>query len=144
VPEVPHVERLGHAEGLPTARGVAAVSWGESRIDRFWVSPDGELHHAAYEDGSWLPEESLGGSIVATPAVTAWGVDQLEVFAVFPDGELRNRYWDGTSWHDWESLGGELEPSAGAAASSWSADRIDVWAVGRDGRTWHRLWDGSR
>jgi len=143
-PEMPHVEDLGFAEGLPRPRGVAAVSWGEGRIDRFWVSPDGDVRHAVYADGSWSPEESLGGSIVGAPAVTAWGVDQMEVFAVFPDGDLRDRYWDGTSWHEWESLGGDLDPQAGAAASSWSADRIDVWAVGRDGRTWHRTWNGAR
>ena len=129
---------------MAPAQGVAAVSWGEGRIDRFWIGPEGDLLHAAFAGGSWLPTESLGGSLAGTPGVTAWAVDQLEVFAVFPDGELWNRFWDGASWHAWESLGGELEPAAGAAASSWSADRLDVWATGRDGRTWHRWWDGTR
>lgn len=142
---MPHVERLGFAEGLPRAsRGIAAVSWGAGRIDRFWIGPDGDVMHAAFQDGAWAAPESLGGTVVGTPGVTAWGVDEMEIFAVFPEGDLRNRYWDGSSWHDWESLGGELDPAAGAAASSWSADRIDVWARGRDDRTWHRWWDGSR
>jgi hypothetical protein len=142
---MPHVERLGFAEGLPRpAAGIAAVSWGEGRIDRFWVGPNGDLLHAIFAGDAWGPTESLGGSLIGTPGVTAWAVDRMEVFAVFADGALWNRYWDGTSWHDWESLGGELDPGRGAAASSWSADRLDVWATGRDGRTWHRWWDGSR
>jgi hypothetical protein len=141
-----HLERLGSIEPgwQPAPAGIAAVSWGEGRIDRFWIGPDGDLRHAAVVDGAWLETESLGGTPASAPAVTAWAVDQMEVFAVFPDGQLWNRYWDGVSWHAWESLGGELDPAGGAAASSWSADRLDVWAVGRDGRTWHRWWDGAR
>jgi hypothetical protein len=143
---MPHVERLTADRGGadPSRGGVAAVSWGAGRIDRFWVGPDGDLLHAAFDGDGWLETESLGGAPASTPGVTAWDVDQLQVFAVFPDGELWNRYWDGSSWHAWESLGGELDPERGAAASSWSADRIDVWAVGRDGATWHRFWNGSR
>jgi hypothetical protein len=149
-PEMPHVGELraprpGAPSGpAPESAGIAAVSWGEDRIDRFWVGPEGDLLHAAFDGARWLETESLGGTPASTPGVTAWAIDELQVFAVFPDGELWNRYWDGARWHAWESLGGALDPGAGAAASSWSADRIDVWAIGVDGRTWHRFWDGAR
>jgi len=110
-------------------RGAAAVSWGEGRIDVFWVDFDGTLIHRAHQSGAWLDAESLGGTLASAPAATAWAVDQLEVFAVMPDGALWNRYWDGIAWHAWESLGGELDPSETPAASSWGADRLDVRIV---------------
>ena len=113
--------------------GTAAVSWGDDRIDLFWVSPDDGLTHRSFRDGRWDAPESLGGTLASAPAATAWAVDQLQVFAIFPDSALWNRYWDGSAWHAWESLGGELTGTP--AASSWSADRIDVWAPGRDGRS---------
>ena len=87
---------------------IAAVSWGEGRIDVFWVDFDGALIHRASQDGNWTEPESLGGTLASSPAATAWGVDELQVFAIFPDGQLWNRYWDGMSWHPWETLGGEL------------------------------------
>ena len=40
-----------------TAGPVAAVSWGPGRIDRFWIGPAGDLLHAAFVDGAWLPTE---------------------------------------------------------------------------------------
>lgn len=125
-------------------RGTAAVSWGEGRIDLFWVDFDGALIHQAFEGGAWDTAESLGGSLASGPAVTAWAVGQMEVFAVMQDGGLSNRYWDGVAWHAWEPLGGDLDPSETPAASSFGPDRLDVFARGRDGRTWHRWWDGSR
>src|SRR5436305_14786376 len=97
---MPHVERLGYAEGVRSrTHGVAAVSWGPGRIDRFWVGPDGDLLHAAFDGTAWGATESLGGNLLGTPGATAWAVDQLEVFAVHADGQLWNRYWDGSSWH---------------------------------------------
>ena len=119
----------------------AAVSWGEGRIDLFWVDSESALAHAAFFEEAWTAPESLGGTLASGPAVTARAVDQMQVFAIFPDHQLWNRYWDGTSWHDWESLGGELTGTPGA--SSWGPDRIDVWAKGHDGRTWHRWWNGA-
>ena len=116
---MPHVGELRAPrpgpEPVPPG-GVAAVSWGEGRIDRFWVGPEGDLLHAAFDGERWLETESLGGTPASTPGATAWEVDQLQVFAVVPDGQLWNRYWDGTSWHGWESMGGTLDPGAGAAA----------------------------
>jgi len=122
---------------------VAAVSWGEGRLDLFWVDAERALRHRAWNAATgWLPEESLGGTLASGPAVTAWAVGQMEVFAIFDDGELWDRYWDGMAWHPWESLGGSL--GGQPAASSWGPDRIDVWAPGRSGGVWHRYWDGTR
>lgn len=85
---------------------VAAVSWGENRIDLFWVAADRTLWHQAMTGAGWQAPESLGGTLASGQAVTAWAADQMEVFAIFDDGELWDRYWDGISWHAWESLGG--------------------------------------
>jgi sialidase-1 len=125
------------------SEGLIAVSWGQDRIDLFWVGTDRALMHRSWnarEGGVWSADESLGGTLDSDPTVTAWDVDQMEVFAIFPDGQLWNRYWDGISWHEWESLGGEL--TGQPACSSWGAERLDVFAPGRDGRLWHRWWNG--
>jgi hypothetical protein len=122
--------------------GLTAVSWGNGRLDLFWVGPERELMHRWWQaDSGWSADESLGGELAAPPAVTSWTENEMEVFAVLGDGQLWNRYWDGTAWHKWESLGGEL--SGQPAAASWGADRIDVFAPGRDGALWHRWWNGT-
>ena len=125
-------------------RDVAAVSWGDGRIDLFWRDDADALWHRSFERGAWAAAEDLGGTLASGPAVTAWAVNQMEVFAVFPDGTLWNRYWDGAAWHPWESLGGELAIGPTPAASSWEGGRLDVFATGIDGDTWHRWWDGTR
>ena len=33
--------------------GTAAVSWGQGRIDLFWVGPDDGLLHRAFDDDRW-------------------------------------------------------------------------------------------
>lgn len=65
-------------------KGCAAVSWGEGRIDLFWVDSDSSLAHRAFEDGVWSDAESLGGTLTSAPTATAWAVDHLQVFAIFP------------------------------------------------------------
>ena len=75
--------------------GLAAVSWGEGRIDLFWRGDDRALWHRWWDGTAWSDSESLGGVLASGPAVTAWAVDRLEVFAVFDDGQLWDRYWDG-------------------------------------------------
>jgi hypothetical protein len=111
-------------------RDLAAVSWGEDRIDLFWTEDGGGLRHRASIAGSWAEAEDLGGRLASPVAVTAWAPDRMEVFAVFADGELWDRYWDGSSWHPWESLGGSLALGSAPAASSWGDDRLDVFATG--------------
>jgi hypothetical protein len=96
---------------------LAAVSWGQNRIDLFTVDEDRGLRHRALERGSWTIDEQLGGPLASGPAVTAWAIGRMEVFAVMPDGALWDRYWDGVVWHAWESLGGELDPSVAPSAS---------------------------
>ena len=114
--------------------GTAAVSWGEDRIDLFWVGADRTLTHRSFHDGAWDEPESLGGTLASAPAATAWAADQLQVFAVFPDGALWNRYWDGASWHGWESLGGELRRRSRRIIVERRPDR----RLGRRPR-WHDL-----
>lgn len=113
--------------------GLTAVSWGQGRIDLFWVDDARALWHRAWNGTAWAEPESLGGTLSSSPAVTTWAANELEVFAVFPDGRLWDRYRDGAAWHDWESLGGDLDPGGQPASSSWGADRIDVFAPGRAG-----------
>ena len=85
--------------------GLTAVSWGRDRIDLFWIGADWSLMHRFWNGMSWSADETLGGHLVAPPAVTAWGDNEMEVFVISPEGELLNRYWDGAAWHDWHTLG---------------------------------------
>jgi len=61
------------------SEGCAAVSWGEGRIDLFWIDPDRSLAHRSFADEAWSDPESLGGSLASAPAATAWAADQLQV-----------------------------------------------------------------
>jgi hypothetical protein len=122
--------------------GLAAVSWGEDRLDLFWMGPERSLMHRWWTaGGGWSADESLGGDLGAPPAVTSWAENEMQVFGVFADGQLWSVYWDGAAWHEWHAMGGELVGQP--AASSWGADRIDVFANGRDGRLWHLWWNGT-
>jgi hypothetical protein len=123
-------------------KSLAAVSWGDGRIDLFWRGDDGALWHRAWSRGSWQEDESLGGQPTSVPAAVSWDPNELQVFAVASDGHLWNIYWDGTAWHHWVDMGGDFMSDAQVAASTWGPDRIDVF-VSDAGALWHRWWNGS-
>ena len=89
--------------------GLSAVSWGEGRLDLFWIGSDGALWHRASSNGRWLADERLGGEPASTPAVVSWAANEMQVFVVSQDGQLWNIYWDGKAWHHWVEMGGEFD-----------------------------------
>jgi hypothetical protein len=122
---------------------LTAVSWGEGRIDLFWIGSDGAVWHRAWSaDDGWSADERLGGRPASNLAVVSWAGNEIQLFTVFDDGQLWNIYWDGGAWHHWVEMGGELDAAGSVAASTWGAQRIDVFATGRDGALWHRWWNG--
>ena len=56
------------AQNSLVLEGLAAVSWGEGRLDLFWIGDDGALWHRAWSAGRWLADERLGGEPASTPA----------------------------------------------------------------------------
>jgi hypothetical protein len=82
-------------------RGLAACSWGQER-----VFPDRALWNRYWDDSSWHPWESLGGSLdpSSVPAAASWGPDGLSVITRGTDGATWHRWWDGSRWVAWERL----------------------------------------
>ena len=123
-------------------KGLAAVSWGENRIDLFWVGADRGLWHRSWDGALWSADESLGGEPRSRPAVVSWAANEMQVFVVARDGHVWNIYWDGAAWHHWVDMGGQFTADARVAASAWGAGRIDVF-VADGAELWHRWWDGT-
>jgi hypothetical protein len=121
--------------------GMAAVSWGEGRIDLFWIS-DGAVWHRPWTAGEWSADERLGGGPASDLAVVSWAANEMQVFIVAVDGHLWNIYWDGQAWHHWVDMGGSFALDSSVAASTWGGNRIDVF-VRSDGKLWHRWWNGA-
>ena len=69
-------------------KGLTAVSWGEDRLDLFWIGDDGGLWHRAWSDGAWLSDESLAGEPASKPAAVSWAANEMQVFVVARDGHL--------------------------------------------------------
>ena len=124
-------------------KGLTAVSWGEDRLDLFWIGDDGGLWHRALSGGAWLSDESLAGEPASQPAAVSWAANEMQVFVVARDGHLWNIYWDGKAWHHWVEMGGDFAAGAEVAASTWGPDRIDVF-VNSAGELWQRWWDGTQ
>jgi hypothetical protein len=123
-------------------KGLTAVSWGDGRIDLFWIGDDGAVWHRRWTPAGWSEAESIGGQPASKPAVVSWAANEMQLFVVARDGHLWNIYWDGAAWHHWVDMGGEFGPDAEVAASTWGADRIDIFVSDKDA-LWHRWWNGS-
>jgi hypothetical protein len=121
--------------------GFAAVSWGEDRIDLFWIR-DEAVWHSGWTSGTWSDDERLGGDPASAPAVVSWAPNEMQLFVVARDGHLWNIYWDGEAWHHWVDMGGNFGPDAQVAASTWGPNRIDFF-VSDANALWHRWWDGT-
>jgi hypothetical protein len=121
--------------------GLTAVSWGEGRIDLFWIGADGALWHRWWGATGWSDDERLGGEPASAPAVVSWAANEQQVFIVGRDGQLWNIYWDSRAWHHWVAMGGAFGADAQVAAATWGANRIDIFVSDADA-LWHRFWNG--
>jgi len=123
----------------------AAVSWGPDRIDLFAVW-DKQLHHRAYQSGTWNPwTEDLGGVINDAPSAASWKRERVDVLIRNPDNLSARRLWEsgktwemGKSWKDWETVCGNahLLMSAPAAVAT-GPDQIDCFGRGADDHVIH-------
>lgn len=124
--------------GVSTS-GVAASSWGSSRVDIFVRGQDNALWQRTWT-GSWNAWHSLGGVITASPAAVSWGPNRIDVFVRGQDNAMYHLASDGTNWSGWEAQGGYLTSSP--AVSSWASGRLDVFVRGGDNALWHKYWAG--
>lgn len=132
---------------VPNSSAVAAVSWGENRLDVFGIGSDYAMYHNYWTPtndwSSWVSlGGSFGGSFGSPPVALAstWGgQNRLDVFAIDADGLVRHNFWPdpevvpGGGWLDsWESvpLGGSGPPPySPLGAVSWGQNRLDLFAV---------------
>ncbi len=146
--------------------GPVATSWGEGRIDLFFMDTSGNLRHCAYtaragSSSSWSAWDNLGappaGFNKVQPCVVSWGTGRLDVFIRGSDQNLYHQWYDAssgpTAWADaWENLGcpaGGLQGTP--TACSWSQGRLDIFARGNDvdvdsnpvPALWHLWFDGT-
>src|SRR5438876_630854 len=126
----PGLRPRGDVPNVPRgfSSGVAAVSWGQNRLDVFYVGKDHGIYHKWW-DGAWKPNEDgekIAGSyaISKVSAVTV-GPGRLDVFYVGEDHALYHVPWNGNTWGHSERLGGYV--SSDVSALSWGGNRMDLF-----------------
>jgi hypothetical protein len=133
---------------------LAAVSWGQSRLDVFGVAQDQTIQHAWWEDPrfsstpGWHAWDSLGGSFQTNRnALTAvsWGAGRLDVFAVGVGGFLEHTFFEAgatVGFAPWELLSGPWGFNS-VAAACWAPPHIELFGIADGGEVYHLLWDAT-
>jgi hypothetical protein len=147
------VDNIGAGYPASLTSGLASISRYPDVLDAFWISQDGSLIRAAFDQAfhqeNWKPAESLTAAEAADPgsqvaAVSPLGYpDQMVVFWVAPDGRLasiRNRGME--EWQSPELLtqADAASPNAGLAALARKTDHLDVFWIAPDGAVQTLSW----
>jgi hypothetical protein len=128
--------------------GIAASSWGPSRIDVFGLGTDYALYHSSYDlSVGWgccdrFPPPP-GLTITSDPAVVSWADGRIDIVVRASDNAVWHMAYDRSSfgWSGWDSLGGYVVSGPGIA--SWGPGRLDVFALGGDNALYHKSYDWS-
>ncbi len=99
-----------NAGGNPSTNwtGLAAVSWGENRVDIFARGSDDSLQHKYYDGVLWHEWESLRGVLRSGPAVVSLGEGRLNVFVRGTDNAIWENFYMQGRWQGWLSQGGDF------------------------------------
>jgi hypothetical protein len=107
----------------------AAVSWGYGRLDVFLRGNDDAIYHRWCSDGicndvsHWSDWESLGGVVIAPPAVTSFRPGRLDLFAIGTNSDVFHKVYE-AGWDDWNDIGGPY--NGGIAAVSLPGGYVSV------------------
>jgi LysM repeat protein len=125
------------------SHGIAAVSRKPTSMDVVWISPDGGVAGAYWNEGDeWEPYPDViadPGSATLDGGLAAVSRDAtgLEVWWIGPDGSVQGATWtDGVGWHrdpDPVAPDGSAATTSGIAAMARTADTTEVWWIGPDG-----------
>ncbi|ETS73775.1 hypothetical protein PFICI_14721 [Pestalotiopsis fici W106-1] len=137
------LERLpAEVQGCPSV-----LSWGEGRLDIFYVNETGNnVLHKYFGGGSWGPSwedaEDIGGHVVALSSAS-WGANRFDVVGKTNNGSYTHKAWTGESWFPsktaWEDLRGNF--FSDPATVSWGPGRLDI--IGLDansGSLFHKYY----
>jgi hypothetical protein len=111
--------------GFPIAKkGLSAVSWGQNRIDVFYVGEDNKIKQMWF-DGTW--HISLHDLIATDTAITSYARGELDLFWVAPLGKVKTKKYS-NGWHGDIALGGNdiTSKNYGLSADALSRDNIDL------------------
>jgi len=135
-------EALGGVMSSP----IAAVSWGPSRLDSFYVGTDSQMWHNWWDGNLSGGGEPLGGLFASPPAAVSWGDHRIDVFALGLDDKLYHKWCDASGWYPsakgWELLDDALLNTQPAAVS-WGPNQLDVFALDENRRMLHKAFDGT-
>lgn len=134
------------SDGQAIETSPAAVSWGPNRIDLFAVW-NKEVHHRAYQNGTWNPwTENLGGVTNDAPAAASGKLLRVDVLVHTSDNRMSRRYWENAvtvGWQNWESIGGQLPSLVSAPAAVASGpNRVACFGRGVNARLVHTWYQG--
>ena len=107
----------------------AAVSWGYGRLDVFLRGNDDAIYHRWCSDGicndvsHWSDWESIGGVVIAPPAVTSFRPGRLDLFAIGTNSDVFHKVYE-AGWDDWNDIGGPY--NGGIAAVSLPGGYVSV------------------
>lgn len=125
------------------AHGIAAVSRKPTSMDVAWITPDGGIEGAYWNEGDiWQPypdaiADAGSASLDGGLAAVSRSADGLEVWWIGPDGSVQGAAWtDGAGWHrypDPVAPNGSAATMSGIAAMARTEATTEVWWIGPDG-----------
>ncbi|KAJ8120212.1 hypothetical protein ONZ43_g3024 [Nemania bipapillata] len=118
---------------------LAAVSWGDPRVDLFGTAPDTSIWHKFYTGHDWQPEkfERVPSHAGTCPSISSWGDGRLDLVWVNETyGYVLHKYFDGgrwgPSWDDAVNLGSGVGVPQ---TYSWGSGRLDMVGIADNGST---------
>ncbi|OLB80122.1 MAG: hypothetical protein AUI14_07855 [Actinobacteria bacterium 13_2_20CM_2_71_6] len=124
----------------PFDPGIEAVRYNDDGREEDFLNVKNALWHMYKKrGGGWSDWESLGGSLIGSPAAAIDSSGRLHVFVVGTDRQLYVKWQVGPNagWTtDWTSMGGRLTSNPAALASLGGL--IEVFARGADNAMWTR------
>ena len=122
---------------------IAAVSRRTTSMDVVWVTPDGGITGAYWNEGDvWqaYPDaiaDAGSASLDGGLAAVSRSATELEVWWIGPDGSVQGAAWnDGAGWHrypDPVAPAGSAATTSGIAAMARTEASTEVWWIGADG-----------
>ncbi len=93
---------------------------------------------------NWSGWESLGGQLIAAPAISSLGPGKLDVFVAGVNQAVWHSWFDASlGWSGFSLVPGVSATTDSPASTSWSGSRVDLFVRGTDNALWHTFYEGS-
>jgi hypothetical protein len=136
--------------GATTA--IAAIGRKPGHLDLFWVTTDGSINAAWWDErqnsGAWAAEFSIAppnsAAMPANIAALARLPEHIDVFWIAPDGSVMTAWWDGPltgpNWNAPFPIAGPGSAAGAVTALSREAYHVDVFWIAPDASIWTTWW----